>query len=203
MPQETELKLTFPAAAADRVQAALARAAPTVEDLGAVDLLSVYYDTPDHLLRRRGYALRLRREEGRWYQTLKGAGEVQEGLHRREEWEWPVPEGRIRPERVAEPPLRDLLAAALRGGLAPVFRTVFRRRRWRLRFPDGLEVEAALDLGEILAGERREGVAEVELELKEGDPARLRDLAAALRRDLPLAPCDRSKARRGYELAGS
>jgi hypothetical protein len=54
-------------------------------------LHSVYYDTPEFDLRRSGVALRLRRDRGRWIQTLKGACEVQGGLHLRQELDTPVP----------------------------------------------------------------------------------------------------------------
>ena len=53
-------------------------------------LYSIYYDTPDHDLRRKDVALRLRREGRRWVQTVKGGGGVAAGLHQRQEWEAPV-----------------------------------------------------------------------------------------------------------------
>jgi hypothetical protein len=57
-----------------------------------------------------------------------------------------------------------------------------------------------LALGKVLAGEREEDICELELELRQGEPAALLELAAELAADLPLTPCDISKAERGYRL---
>ncbi|RFC34043.1 MAG: CYTH domain-containing protein [Candidatus Nitrotoga sp. SPKER] len=52
-------------------------------------LYNVYFDTPDQDLQRAGVALRLRRMNGSWTQTVKSDGGVEAGLHQRNEWEWP------------------------------------------------------------------------------------------------------------------
>ncbi len=52
----------------------------------------------------------------------------------------------------------------------------------------------------------KEEICELELELREGEPAALLELACELAaEDSPLMPCDISKAERGYRLfdAGS
>ncbi len=61
-------------------------------------------------------------------------------------------------------------------------------------------MEAALDLGKVVAGDNQEEICELELELRQGDAAALLELAAELAADLPLMPCDISKAERGYRL---
>src|SRR5690606_27645162 len=61
-------------------------------------------------------------------------------------------------------------------------------------------IEAALDLGEVKAGKLREEICELELELRQGEPAALLELAAELAASLPLTPSDISKAERGYRL---
>src|SRR3990167_10205058 len=58
----------------------------------------------------------------------------------------------------------------------------------------------ALDLGKVVAGKLEEEICELELELREGEPAALLELAAELAADLALMPCDISKAERGYRL---
>jgi triphosphatase len=62
-------------------------------------------------------------------------------------------------------------------------------------------VEAALDLGTIEASERSLPLAELELELIEGKPAALFQLALELDRLTPLYVETSSKAARGYALA--
>src|SRR5690606_36845668 len=48
--------------------------------------------------------------------------------------------------------------------------------------------------------EGEEEICELELEMRQGEPAALLELAAELAADLPLMPCDISKAERGYRL---
>ena len=50
-------------------------------------LFSAYYDTPSAHLRKNGVALRLRRQDGRWIQTVKNGGSARGGLHQRIEHE--------------------------------------------------------------------------------------------------------------------
>jgi triphosphatase len=52
-----------------------------------------------------------------------------------------------------------------------------------------------------VAGRRREALCEIELELKQGEPSCLFDLAEALATELPVRIDNTSKAERGYRLA--
>ena len=52
----------------------------------------------------------------------------------------------------------------------------------------------------VCTGEQQEEICELELELRAGDPAALLELAIELAAELPLMPCDISKAERGYRL---
>jgi inorganic triphosphatase YgiF len=58
-----------------------------------------------------------------------------------------------------------------------------------------------VDVGRIIAGDRSSSIHEVELELREGVPARLFEFALLLQERLDLHPAVRSKAERGYALA--
>jgi triphosphatase len=84
--------------------------------------------------------------------------------------------------------------------LTPVFATNVRRVT-RMIERDGATIEAALDRGELLAGDDRAGVCELELELKSGAPRVLFDLARDLAVHAPLRLSLVSKAERGYALA--
>lgn len=202
MGQEIELKLSVPDAGA---AAALVRwldghAAAS----GDFPLRNVYLDTPQRDLARARAALRLRQQGTQWLQTLKTAGSSSGGLAVRQEWETPVAGEAIEPGRLPDI-ARDLLTPLL-GRLAPVFRTDFHRRTWRMR-EGGAEIEVALDEGEIFAPGNggRETIHELELEFLGGDPQgaaeALRALATRLAEVAPLQPSDRSKAARGYALA--
>jgi len=189
MDHEIELKFLI---APDASNAVLAR----LEGQEAVRQLdATYFDTVDHALRKAGYGLRVRDGENGRKQTLKSASSG--GVFARGEWESAV-EG---PE-----PDRDLLArtpaAKIINGdaLTPVFATNVKRVT-RLIERDGATIEAALDLGELLADDRRATVSELELELKAGAPRVLFDLARDLAAHAPLRLSLVSKAERGYALA--
>lgn len=168
------------------------------------EILGIYYDTPDLALARRGIAVRLRRAGDRWVQTVKLSGTSSGGLHRRPEWEVPAEEGVLDFASVDDPAVRAALAdPALHAALRPVFRTRFHRSAKLLDFAGGDQIELAVDRGEIVAGDRREPICELELELRRGSPARLFELALALQADIDLKPERASKAERGYLLAGA
>jgi len=196
---ETELKLRVPPA---RLRELLA--SPLLRVSGAartLRLTATYYDTPDLRLWRSHIALRVRREGGRWLQTVKGAGGVQAGVHSRLELETVLRDAH--PDPAALP--RDPLTKALRPrkvaeALAPVLRTEILRTVRLLKPAPGVVIEAAIDRGVIRSGRRREAVCELELELKQGPVTALFDLAQQLVATLPLALEHHSKAERGYAL---
>ena len=163
--------------------------------------LSIYYDTADLALLKAGMALRVRRVGRGWSQTIKGGGQVQGGLHQRQEWEYPVasPEpdlGVIKDTAFAA----ELNRIIGKEKLLPVFATEFRRTIWNLAFSGGGLVEMALDQGEVRSGQHSEPISEVELELKGGASNSLYDIALALLEKVPLVPGSVSKAERGYKL---
>jgi inorganic triphosphatase YgiF len=203
-PVEIEVKLAI-----DPIRAGDLRMHPALRDVvhGARrsdKIVATYHDTPDRRLWSSGVALRVRRIGRRHVMTVKGppAEDAASGIVSRPEYEWPVPGDAIDTMRLATTPWRSLFAKALRRGpLEPVFVTRFTRASWPLAFPDGTAATLALDLGEIEAGARRAPIAEIEIELRQGDSAQLLALAERLAIDLPLLVEPRSKAERGYALA--
>jgi len=163
-------------------------------------LLSHYYDTPEHALFRRGVALRLRRVGYHWVQTLKAEPAHPGAVTARPEWEVRVTGNRLDPAVLPEA-ARACLAGIDTDRLAVVFSTEFTRTAWHVE-DRGSSLEIALDVGEIRAGAQRAPLSEIECELKAGDRQRLYDLAGALLAQVPLSLEPRSKAERGYQLAG-
>ena len=51
-----------------------------------MQLLNIYYETPDNWLRGHDMGLRIRGENGRYEMTMKVAGRVTGGLHQRPEY---------------------------------------------------------------------------------------------------------------------
>jgi triphosphatase len=162
-------------------------------------LHNVYFDTPDQDLQRAGIALRLRRMNGKWMQTIKSDRSVEAGLHQRNEWEWPVrsEEPELAPISVSD---LKLLTPKLLARLRPLFVTDYWRTIWQLRTEQGAEIELVLDQGELHAGDIRQPISEIELELKTGEAASLFEVALAIQEQVPLWVEDRSKAQRGYML---
>jgi triphosphatase len=198
-PREIELKLALAADELPRLRRRLARFGAGA----SVEVDSVYFDTAERLLRADRMALRLRRIGRRWLQTLKTEAAAG-ALSSRGEWEVPAPRGRLDVGRFGETPLGVLLQAHPEARLQPAFRTRFRRTVWLAN--DGA-IEVALDEGEIVAGERRAPILELELELKAGGVDALYRLALALAGRgadaLALRPAVDSKAVRGYRLAAT
>jgi len=198
--EEIELKLAASADVLAAVRkhpavAAVARGRPRT-----THLTTTYYDTPRRDLAAAGVALRLRHARGRWLQTVKGAGSVAAGLHRRSEYEWPLEAPRLDRTKLARTPWRKLFASG--AAYRRVFATDIERSEQPLAFADGTRATLCLDVGEIRAGRRRMPISEIEVELQTGDPSRLFELASTLAADLPLRLEHASKAARGYALAG-
>ncbi len=190
VPTETELKfLLDPAAEPD-----VARRAGLNRPEKVRALCSTYFDTPDRRLRGSGLALRLRENGDGVVQTLKQAGAVTRG-----EWETQVPAAQIDMGALGSTPAADLLDGDAHE-LEPVFMTRVERRT-RLCREGGSVIEIALDVGEIVAGERHEPIREMELELKSGEPLALFRLARKLAEGGGLRLSLESKSERGYRLA--
>ncbi|MDH4181380.1 MAG: CYTH and CHAD domain-containing protein [Betaproteobacteria bacterium] len=208
---EVELKLRLPRAALAALRRHPALRAAVRGRARRESLAATYYDTPDLALARRGIALRVRRERGRWVQALKAGGAAAGGLAERSEDEWSLGRGTRRPSPdlslLATTPVGRAAARAVRRvAPGPVFVTTIERTSLPLAFGDGTTAVAAIDVGRVRAASGRRAsaaICELELELREGDVARLFELALALCADLPLAVEPRSKAQRGYALAAT
>jgi len=198
---EVELKLLIAPADVSRLRRYTAPTGWSRTSPSHKNLLSIYFDSEDFLLRQRAVALRVRRDGRRWIQTVKGGGSVKAGLHSRDEIEAQVAFDHPDFTKIDDPVLGELFQSPeLQGRLKPVFTTEFRRTIWLLESAQGDKVEMALDQGEIRAGEASSPISEVELELKGGNPAALYEIALALLDVVPLHLENASKAERGYAL---
>ena len=201
---ETELKLQVPPAQLERMRqhpllAQLSAGGPTEHQL-----TDTYYDTAAHDLWKQGLTLRVRESGGAWIQTVKTAAATSPGLHERGEWECALPDATPQPallaRQIEQAALSQALADAEASQLVPIFRNHTRRTTWALRWPDGDEVECALDAGRIESGSGNTEIAELELEIKHGSSAHLFELALALHADIPLRMSNDSKAARGFAM---
>jgi inorganic triphosphatase YgiF len=192
-PEEVELKLELEPKDLRRLeQSPLLRD----EDEATDRLISHYFDTPEHDLRRAGYTLRVRHRGGRDIQTVKQEKPGAAGLFVRPEWERPI---KGRSPRIEE---SDGPLSALIGGheLELAFTTDVKRLVRNIAV-GGAWIEVAFDDGRIRAGSDRAALCELELELKSGVPAPLFALAREMNALVPVRLGVRSKAERGYALA--
>ena len=157
-------------------------------------LESIYFDSSDQALRKRGFTLRVRKDGRGWTQTLKTCAASSGAA--RGEWEAPVKGGC--------PDLDLLRGAPAAAGLAslslePLF-TVIVERQTVTSIEAGSTIEGSLDRGVVKHGARSNSFSELELELKSGDLAALFAFAGGLRKAFALRPGFTTKADRGFAL---
>ncbi|MBY8929185.1 inorganic triphosphatase [Pseudomonas sp. Wu6] len=167
------------------------------------ELMNQYFDTPERDLAQAKVALRLRKDGDDIIQTLKTRGQSVAGLSERNEYNWDLPKAKLDVKKLDGECWPEQLAELDKKTLKPIFTTDFVRERAEIAWGRGkakVVIEAALDLGHVVVGKQKEEICELELELREGEPAALLELAAELAATLALMPCDISKAERGYRL---
>lgn len=171
----------------------------------------IYLDEAGGRLFREGSALRVRSYGGKHIATFKGPGSEEEGIFRRSEIEWGLSPEEVeafeREGRLSFPPE---LRVALEASRLVRALTVETRRRALLRDRDdpgsgpGQALLLELTLDECTfsgpGGDARH--REIELELKQGEPARLSRVASALRDRFSLSSSTKSKFALAMEKVG-
>ena len=199
-PREIELKLDVAPKDVPRIKQQLRRLCDTRPR--AHTLVSVYFDTPNWLLRANRLSLRVRQVGGLYVQTVKSGDGPSVGLYDRAEWQHPTLGPRPDLAWSAGTPLGPLLHGRSAASLRPVFTMRIRRTEYRLA-RSGAVIAAALDEGTVRAGSRRSPVCELELELLRGGTAALFGVAQTLGNVIPMHLSVTTKAERGYELLKS
>ncbi len=164
---------------------------------------NVYYDTPDGLLSKQRYSLRLRKLDHGCIATLKGPGEGQGGLFKRDEWE--VETTDPHPANWPKSPARTQALALVGNAHLIQLLTIDTRRRYitAVRTSQPYQKVAAINLDDVTlrAGEQHESFLELEIELLPlGTYADLDSLATSLAEHITLQPENRSKLQRGLDL---
>ncbi len=161
---------------------------------------NTYYDTDDGRLRAAKYGLRTRQVGQRSVVTLKGPGQVHEGVHRRAEWEFAAdnPDPARWPAGEARTLIQNLIGDA---ALLPIL-TIATNRRHIMARRDGTTIaELSLDDSTISAAGQTRAIRELEIELlAAGTQDDFDALVAALRTHFSLVPEAQSKLERGLAL---
>ena len=198
-PIETELKLTFPPEAENRLADHPAFKPRGANAPRSERIVSTYFDTPSHELARRGLSLRIRAVGKLRVQTLKSSGANGGAAMSRGEWEWPVKDDKPDIALASSAPAVSRLPAGLGKQLQPIVVTDVMRTAHTLDF-QGSTIEAVLDSGSIVAGDQKQPVHELELELRHGALGTLYGLALSLHAATPLSIEAEGKAAPGYRL---
>lgn len=199
MEQEIELKFIVDPRGTDTLRQRLGTL--NAQHVPAAQLLNIYYETDDGWLRGHDMGLRIRGQGKAYEMTLKTAGRSVGGLNQRPEYNIPL----AKPELALEKLPADVwpggsLPADLASRVKPLFSTDFHREKWLADYGDS-RIEIALDHGEVKAGEHREPIGELELELLSGRVEDILALAGELLESGVLRQGSLSKAARGYHLA--
>ena len=178
-----------------------------VQDEGSfetIDMLAVYYDTPDRKLTEAGIAIRVRREGEFYVATMKDKGMSVGGMHKRQEINV-----RLSDEEMIKNPdvsifkesdsYDKLLEIAGPGKLSPVLTMSFERRQVRVDTGNAISV-LSFDDGRIEASNKSIPIMEMEIELYTGSEDELMEFGHKIAEKYALQPEDKSKFARGYEL---
>ena len=161
-------------------------------------LHSIYFDTSDQLLRDCNISLRTRSDGHAIVQTVKMLNGASDSVSRRE-WETLVPDPIPDPSLVIDSSLPQKFRKLTSADLQPVFDVDVRRETRRLT-SDSAKIDVSLDNGAVIAGQERQPVHEIELELVAGE---LKELFAEAQRISDAVHGQlhaRTKADLGYAL---
>jgi inorganic triphosphatase YgiF len=161
-------------------------------------LHSIYFDTHDRQLRDSNISLRTRADGHAIVQTVKLLDRAADSLSRRE-WETLVPDPIPDPSLVIDPALPADFRKLTSADLQPLFDVDVKRETRRLT-SNGASIDVSLDQGAVVAGEAREPVHEIELELVAGELKDLFTQAQRISDEVDGRLHARTKADVGYAL---
>ena len=125
--REIELKGTIRSEHLDRIRNLSAIKQRTVGRARSRKFVTVYFDTPDHELRRLGLTLRVRKVGRAYVQCIKQTDRKRRNILVRTEWEGPVPSQDPAISVIEDKALRRQIRCVGVEHLQPVFRTDFQR----------------------------------------------------------------------------
>lgn len=163
-----------------------------------------YLDTQDRALLHGGYFCRLRSKRGRIVVTVKGAGQVQDGLHERPEYEVTL-EREAPPQTWPPSAVRDLVLRLSQGKPLEQLFALDQVRNFRDVLKAGQKIaEMSLDRVQVELPGGRTPYYEAEVELmQQGSLDDLREIAQILHAEWHLASENRSKFERALVLLDS
>lgn len=199
---------------------AMLTAQPNHFKVNQFQLVNDYYDNDNLDLRKMDFGLRIRtkvipkqalntkaNDENQvvvqqFEQTIKTAGIVVDGLHKRPEYNVNIQSRKVDLSLFPVNIWPDKSnVEQLQQSLKVIFSTNFSRQTWLIHYGEDI-IELALDSGEIIAsgGNEKLFINEIEIELVSGSEQALFELAKQLKATISMEPSSLSKAARGYSL---
>ena len=168
------------------------------------NLINTYYDTASSIFTKNGIAYRIRECGGKFEATIKTEKINAGGLSSRNEFNLPITKD--------VPPLTGFETLGYTGNLQELvgneklqamFKTIVTWQVYLLKITKSSTVEMAFDLGDIVASDKKDKIAEVELEIKLGNLQDLLDFVVKIAAKIPIFIEHRSKFARGLILRGN
>ncbi|MDR0596188.1 MAG: CYTH domain-containing protein [Clostridiales Family XIII bacterium] len=177
------------------------------DSAATIAMKAAYFDTDDRLLMKNDISFRIRKEGDRLVGTLKWRDRDTgiSGLYARDEISVPVADASCflspDPYIFKDSQEGQAMLEALSGQpLVLIFETVFTRRRFRVDSA-GTICEVSLDTGEIIAGDSRAPIQELEIEMFSGSRDELIRIGDRVAETYGLEPEPLSKFARGKALS--
>ena len=168
-------------------------------------LITTYFDTPHHVLRKSGIALRVRDDGKQRVQAIDAGTGVQGDAPDPRKLTSVIDGDRPVVARIPDPELsRALRRRRCADRLESVFTTEVDRTTWQLE-AGGAEIHLAVDRGVLRVDSnghsREEPICEAELALLSGDPTGMMNLALQVCETFDATLFHQTRAERGYALA--
>ncbi len=163
-------------------------------------LYNEYFDTPDEFFGKRQMGFRVRAKNQQYEQTVKTKGQVEGGLHQRPEYNIKLDSTTPDLTKFSSDIWNESFdVKAINDQLEGLFSTHFERTTFDLKGSD-YRLEVVFDNGEVKRGQDSLPICEIELELIEGDPSVLFNIAEQIVTCVPSRLSNVTKAARGYQL---
>lgn len=202
MVDEIEIKLLVPEGLDEAVLQTTLESLSNKISVSEFSLSNQYFDTPENDLRNAGIGLRIRNSKEGHELTVKTSGRSVGGMHQRPEYNIAIEGGdpdlslfdsTIWPEKIDPKVIQPKLRR--------VFSTDFTRKAYLVDLDNDNQIEVVFDKGVISVKGDTAPLMELELELKNGSPEALFDVAHSISELGATQLCNLSKAARGFLLA--
>jgi inorganic triphosphatase YgiF len=168
---------------------------------------NTYFDTPDRLLRHNQLELLIQKKivsvnKIQWLQVLQSSNSSATVLHRTNQLSTLLSDGQLNFGflHIAEMGLFNRKKSKRLEQLQPYLKTSFERTSWSVKAACGSQVSVALECGELIGNMQTAPIRELVLELLQGNPTSLFDVAHEIAQSVPMLLVYASVAERSTQI---